>query len=178
MTDTNEIKFLHINLNKSQIATESALQYAVEHKVDLIAIQEPWLIPADPGSEGYSKTRSVAHSAYIQILPNFDPQYRPRNLIYLSRELESQVQLTNDSPNDPDFQFLEIVKNNLRSTFLIFTIKKTKLITQGEQLIGSYIKEKSHLELSLSVILTYIIRCGTLNQILHPHQNDLSNGWR
>ena len=37
------IKILQVNLNKSIYATESTLQLAIEQKVDIIAIQEPWI---------------------------------------------------------------------------------------------------------------------------------------
>lgn len=44
MRDTPDIKVLQVNLNKSQQATEAALQIAVELNIDIIAMQEPWLV--------------------------------------------------------------------------------------------------------------------------------------
>jgi translation initiation factor IF-3 len=38
---SSNIRILQINLNQSQIATESALQLAIEAKVDLVLVQEP-----------------------------------------------------------------------------------------------------------------------------------------
>jgi hypothetical protein len=40
---STSIRVLQINLNRSQLATESTLQLALESKVDLILVQEPWL---------------------------------------------------------------------------------------------------------------------------------------
>jgi hypothetical protein len=40
---STSIRVLQINLNRSQPATESTLQLALESKVDLILVQEPWL---------------------------------------------------------------------------------------------------------------------------------------
>jgi hypothetical protein len=40
---SSSIRVLQINLNRSQPATESALQLALESKADLILVQEPWL---------------------------------------------------------------------------------------------------------------------------------------
>ena len=45
---STSIKVLQINLNKSSIVTESALQLAIELKVDLVLVQEQWLVPRDP----------------------------------------------------------------------------------------------------------------------------------
>jgi hypothetical protein len=65
----SSLKILQVNLNKSSEATESALQIAVEQKVDLIIVQEPWLTgPHEPPD--YSNTRSTLHQAFTQILPH------------------------------------------------------------------------------------------------------------
>ena len=41
---SSNIRILQVNLNRSSLATESALQIAIELKVDLLVVQEPWLI--------------------------------------------------------------------------------------------------------------------------------------
>ncbi|KAF7564197.1 NMDAR2-C domain containing protein, partial [Pyrenophora tritici-repentis] len=70
------IKILQANLNKSIQATESTLQLAVELRVDIIAVQEPWLTPTR--NNDYADTRSTSHAAYLQILPQSEPKLRPR----------------------------------------------------------------------------------------------------
>jgi len=37
------LRILQVNLNRSQIATETALQSAIELGASIIAIQEPWI---------------------------------------------------------------------------------------------------------------------------------------
>ena len=53
------IKILQANLNKNLNVTESTLQLAIELKVDIIAIQEPWIAPSE--SKNYEAPRSTAH---------------------------------------------------------------------------------------------------------------------
>jgi hypothetical protein len=40
-------KILQVNLNRNQQATESALQLAIELEIDLLLVQEPWIIEGD-----------------------------------------------------------------------------------------------------------------------------------
>lgn len=108
MSITSDIKILQINMNKSQPATENTLQVATEPGVDLIFIQEPWLIPKNQAGNNYSGLRSVNYPNFIQILPNYDPMYRPRTLIYASNQIKAQAKLASHSPQEADLQILEI----------------------------------------------------------------------
>ena len=42
---SSSLRVLQVNLNTSAVATESALQVAIELKIDLLVVQEPWVIP-------------------------------------------------------------------------------------------------------------------------------------
>ena len=53
------LKVLQINLNKNPRTTESTLQLAIELKVDIIAIQEPWIAPSN--SNNYEALRLIAY---------------------------------------------------------------------------------------------------------------------
>ena len=44
---SSSIKVLQVNLNRSALATESALQVAIELRADLVVIQEPYIILGD-----------------------------------------------------------------------------------------------------------------------------------
>ena len=88
---STSVKILQINLNKSSIATESALQLVIELKVDLVLVQEPWLVTRDP-SKNWSSTRSVLHPSYTQILPIVQ-ELRPRTLVYIARGFKHIVNL-------------------------------------------------------------------------------------
>jgi hypothetical protein len=39
----SNIRILQINLNRSQAAIENTLQIAIELKIDIIVVQEPWI---------------------------------------------------------------------------------------------------------------------------------------
>ena len=100
------IHIISINLNKSQPATENALQIAVESKADLILIQEPYL--NGPNRDDWSNATSTIHSSYTQIFPRHDSGLRPRTVTYVSRTFRPSVSLSTNSPSDPDIQILEI----------------------------------------------------------------------
>jgi ribonuclease HI len=93
-------KILQVNLNRSQQATESALQLALELKVDLLLVQEPWILQD-------STTRSINHPSFTQLLPNFG-EWRPRTLAYISRGYKPLVSLSPSSPQDPDLLVIDI----------------------------------------------------------------------
>jgi retrotransposon-encoded endonuclease len=94
------MKILQVNLNRSQQATESALQLALELKVDLLLVQEPWVL-----QNGI--TRSINHPSFTQILPNFG-EWRPRTLAYVSKGYKPIVSLSPTSPQDPDLLVIDI----------------------------------------------------------------------
>ena len=104
------IKVLQINLNKSSIATESALQLAIELKVDLVLVQEPWLVPRDPNRD-WSSTRSVLHPSYTQILPIVQELW-PRTLSYIARGFRPIVNLVPIA--DLDILILDIIEGSQR----------------------------------------------------------------
>jgi hypothetical protein len=106
---SSSIKVLQVNLNRSQLATESALQIAIKYKVDLIIVQEPWLVP----SLDYNTAYLVAHPSYTQILPK-DLRYRPRTLAYISKEFKPLVSLATSSPLDTDLLVLDVIQGNQR----------------------------------------------------------------
>ena len=101
MLDTN-LRIFQANLNRSIEATETALELAVRENVDIIAVQEPWMI--QEGEQGF--TRSIAHRAFQMILPRCDKDIRPRTMFYVKRDL--QVQLTQLNLKDPDIQALTL----------------------------------------------------------------------
>ena len=102
MLDNNNLRIIHVNLNKSAYATESALQTAVDLAIDLLVVQEPWLVPSQQIPLDFSQTRSVNHPSFIQIFSTLpDPSLRPRVLIYASSSLQ-------DFPSDPDCQAVAI----------------------------------------------------------------------
>lgn len=102
------IHIISINLNKSQPATENALQIAVESKADLILVQEPYLNGPSRNRDDWSNATSTIHSSYTQIFPRHDSGLRPRTVTYVSRTFRPTVSLSTNSPSDPDIQILEI----------------------------------------------------------------------
>jgi hypothetical protein len=115
---SSNTKILQVNLNKSAPATESALQLAIELKVDLIVVQEPWLVPKTSELD-YSTTRSIAHPAFFQVLPA-NRQFRPRTLVYVSKNYKPIVTsaVTSVTSSDSDFLPIDISEGSTKLQLL------------------------------------------------------------
>jgi ribonuclease HI len=110
---SSSLRVLQVNLNRSQISTETTLQLAIELKVDIILVQEPWLVQGD-----WAKTRSIAHPAFKQIFPNNPLALRPRILAYISKSLKPSTTISPSSPNDPDVLIIDTIEGGSRVSFL------------------------------------------------------------
>ncbi|KAF1981141.1 hypothetical protein K402DRAFT_398838, partial [Aulographum hederae CBS 113979] len=104
----NKLRILQINLNRSMQATESVLQLAIELMVDIIAVQEPWILGSSQNPRGFtgSNRRSISHRSFTQILPEGD--IRPRVMLYAARDLQAQISTLSSFPTDPDCLLLSI----------------------------------------------------------------------
>jgi hypothetical protein len=109
---SSSIRVLQINLNRSQPATESALQLALESKADLILVQEPWLARKQQ-EDSYDQVQSTQHLSFTQLFPR-NRVIRPRTLAYISKSSQFQATLATCSPNDSDIQVLDIVQGAKR----------------------------------------------------------------
>ena len=114
---SSNIRVLQVNLNHSQPATESALQLAIELKIDLVIVQEPWLLTRPPEATDYSNTRSVLHPSFLQILPA-DLTYRPRTLAYVVRGFKPLVTIASSSPRDPDLLVIDVIEGQSKIQLL------------------------------------------------------------
>ena len=63
---STSFRVLQVNLNRNSTATESALQVAVELKVDLIVVQEPWTTT----NVDHSFIRSILHPSFYSVTSN------------------------------------------------------------------------------------------------------------
>ena len=62
MSINSSIKILQVNLNRNSIATESILQVVIELRVDLVLVQEPWVIK-EPELD-YSIVSLIIHPSF------------------------------------------------------------------------------------------------------------------
>ncbi|KAF1980636.1 DNase I-like protein, partial [Aulographum hederae CBS 113979] len=99
-------------------ATESALQLAIELKVDIIAVQEPWNLGSSQNLRDFtgSNRRSISHRSFTQILP--EGNIRPRVMLYAARELQAQISTSPSFPTDPDCLLLSIRTRGLEFQLL------------------------------------------------------------
>ena len=112
---SSNIRILQVNLNRSSIATESALQIAIELKVDLLVVQEPWLIWNQ--DQDYTNTRSISHSSFTQILLA-NRRHRPHTLVYVSSTFCPLVSQAATLPIDPDLLVIDIIKGKSKIQLL------------------------------------------------------------
>ena len=79
------IQFLQINLNRMDIAYQSALQHALESKADIVLVQEPYC-PKNHRTAGFI---SLQHTAFHTITPQPSDlasiAERPRVLTYIRK---------------------------------------------------------------------------------------------
>jgi hypothetical protein len=104
----SNIRILQVNLNRSQAATENTLQIAIELKIDIIIVQEPWITQYD--SDDYSTARLVAYTSFTQILPKYSG-FRPRTFIYMSRLFTPSTSIITSSLADPDVLIIDIIES-------------------------------------------------------------------
>lgn len=116
----NNLRIIQANLNKSYIATESTLQVAIELSIDIIVVQEPWLVGHSISPLDYSDTRSVVHPSFTQILPPLlHLSTRPRVLLYISRSFQAQINPIQDfTIPDPDFLIVSVKSQYFQFTLL------------------------------------------------------------
>ncbi|PQE20161.1 reverse transcriptase protein [Rutstroemia sp. NJR-2017a BBW] len=92
MINTNT-RILQVNLNQNLTITESALQLATELKIDLILVQEPWIINKNLD---YSNSRSISYTSFNQILL-VTLGFRSRILAYISKTYIPSVTLASSN---------------------------------------------------------------------------------
>ena len=128
---SKDLNILQINLNRSPIATEAALELALELKISLVLIQEPFIITT--GNSNNYNHRSINHSAFTQILP-LSGNLRPRTLAYIAKapEISFRVSLSPSSPHDPDILVLDLSLQN-NTTTRIYNIYNEMDQAQGTQ---------------------------------------------
>lgn len=103
------LKILQINANKSPTVTESALQFAIENNIHIIAIQEPWLTGGRYLIGDWENTRSINHTSFTQQLPSSSNiTHRPRTLFYIARDPNLQASPLTDSSGQADFLGLHV----------------------------------------------------------------------
>lgn len=113
----DSIRVLQVNLNRNAQATEAVLELAKELNISLILVQEPWLIsPLDP-----KERRSINHPSFGQILPVTPTDYRPRTIVYYSRNLrKTQINYREDLYPSPDIMVLDIIQE--KGQFRLYNI--------------------------------------------------------
>lgn len=99
----SSIKILQLNTNRNAITTENALQLAIELDIQILAIQEPWVIEQ---ASGY---RSINHTSFRQVFPEYSA-HRPRAMFYILKTYKASLATT--SPKDPDCIIIDLVELN------------------------------------------------------------------
>ena len=122
MSISSSIKILQVNLNRNSIATESILQVAIELRIDLVLVQEPWVIK-EPELD-YSTVRSIIHPSFTQLLP-LTKELRPRTLAYIAKGFRPEVTVI--PVEDPDILILDILEKGQKIQILNVYNEKNQL---------------------------------------------------
>ena len=111
-----------MNLNYNSIATKSILQVTIELRVDLVLVQEPWVIK-EPELD-YSTARSIIHPSFTQLLP-LTKELRPRTLAYIVKGFRPEVSLV--LLEDPNIFILDILEKGQKIQILNVYNEKNQL---------------------------------------------------
>jgi ribonuclease HI len=109
-SSTRRIKFIQVNLNKQDIAHQTALQLAFESQTDILLLQEPYC-PRNHQLGGYI---GLQHSAYHLVTPEPTASFsnirrKPRVLTYVRKASNLEFSPQYDLCTDPDIQVIEVV---------------------------------------------------------------------
>ena len=104
------IKFIQVNLNRQDIAHQTALQLAFENKTDILLLQEPHC-PRNFQLGGYV---GLQHSAFHLVTPEpttslSNIRRKPRVLTYVRKASNLDFSPKYDLCSDPDIQVIEVV---------------------------------------------------------------------
>ena len=107
---TKRIKFIQVNLNRGDIAHQTALQLAFESKTDILLLQEP-NCPKNTQLGGYI---GLQHPAYHLVTPEPVSSFssirtRPRVFTYIRKASNLEFSPRYDLCTDPDIQVIEVV---------------------------------------------------------------------
>jgi len=101
----SNIKILQLNTNRNSLTTENVLELAIELDIQILAIQEPWVIDQ---TDSY---RSVNHASFKQLFPEYSA-FRPRVMLYVVKDLK--VSLAPSSPKDPDCIIIDLIESSIQ----------------------------------------------------------------
>ena len=96
-------------MNQSPITTEAALELALELKIGLVLIQEPFIITTNTSNNNNVSYRLINYTAFTQILL-LSNNLRLRTLAYIAKtpEISSRISLSTSSLLDPDILVLDL----------------------------------------------------------------------
>lgn len=121
------LNILQVNLNRSRAATESTLEVAILHKVDLVLVQEPYFLRQD--SQDYTTCRSIQHPSFQQILEVPQKTQRPRTLAYLAKNCPWQI----NSSDTTDSDLLALTLTGPGASFSIYNLYNEKGLLEDKR---------------------------------------------
>ena len=124
-----QIRVLQLNANRDRAVMETILDRAATTHVDIICIQEPWILRKKDDRNDFTSPTTISHSSFISIFPNSPGQWRPRTLVYVSRFLSIQTSRVDALSTDPDLIAMDIRGKGL--SFLLINAYNEKSQEEG-----------------------------------------------
>lgn len=173
------IKFIQVNLNKQDIAHQTALQLAFETNTDILLLQEPHC-PRNYQLGGYI---GLQHPAFHLVTPEptaslSNIRHKPRVLAYVRKASNLDFSPKYDLCSDPDVQVIEVVG---REAYYIVNVYNERERLEGlglgldsSQALGLPTVERrlQHLQLQKPALIV-----GDFN-LHHPWWNSTANPTR
>lgn len=123
----NNIKLIQHNCARSQNVMTSLLEYAVQNRIDIVMIQEPYY--------DVQRQLTISHPSYQSILSRI-PGIRSRVVTYVARfKPELQCTYREDLIKDADMQIMNISNNSVKELYLInvYNEKEQRQLNQSSQ---------------------------------------------
>ncbi len=118
------VHFLQHNVNRQQVAQQTVFEQALQARVDILLLQEPYLFKNNTTAP--SSFVCLQHSAFHSILPQPSDRIlvRPRVVTYIRKGAGFQFSPRYDLFSDPDLQAVELV--GVEEPFLVINAYNEK----------------------------------------------------
>jgi endonuclease/exonuclease/phosphatase (EEP) superfamily protein YafD len=125
------VKVLQVNLNRQDVAFQSALEHALEIEADIVLFQEPYT-PKNHRTGGFI---GLQHSAFYTVTPQpgslSSIGERPRVLTYIRKAAELEFTTRYDLCCDPDLQIIQV--SSAIEPFYIANVYNEQRLVEGSR---------------------------------------------
>jgi exonuclease III len=126
-TEPSCIQFIQVNVNKQNIAQQTALQNALESKVDIVLLQELYCYRNYNTGSFIALNYSAFYTIALQPGNLTSIKERLRVLTYIRKAARIEFSTRYNLCNNPDTQVIEVL-NNIEPFYIVNVYNKRRLV--------------------------------------------------